>query len=241
MQKQVQEDLETAADHAYRTDGDRDGVSVRPQPDGAHSWSTVGARDDGYVQSVGWERLVSWAHDHDQVIEVTAMPGDHLIKGDCLLRLAPRVGSNVHPLTEDDLDRLHSVVTLGAARTPFQDVGFALQQLVEIAVRGLASGTNDPYTAVSALDLSATALVPLWAERQAITAYLDEDAVARVLPHWPAPEQLVDTIFNGVLTYGAEDPIVLDAAHRLLARLGDVASGARAEHLASIRSKLDQI
>jgi len=93
-------------------------------------------------------------------------------------------------------------VTLGAARTPFQDVGFALQQLVEIAVRGLASGTNDPYTAVSALDLSATALVPLWAERQAITAYLDEDALVRVLPHWPAPEQLVDTVFDGVLVVG---------------------------------------
>jgi len=81
LQKQVQEDLETAVDHAYRTDGDSDGVSVRPHPDGLHSWSTVEAGVDGYVQSVGWERLVSWAHDHDQVIDVTAMPGDHLIEG----------------------------------------------------------------------------------------------------------------------------------------------------------------
>jgi len=241
LQKQVQEDLETAVDHAYRTDDDSDGVSVRPQPDGAGSWSTVEAGGDGYVQSVGWERLVSWAHDHDQVVDMAAMPGDHLIEGDCLLRVAPRVGAHVRPLSEKDLDRLRSIVTPGAARTPFQDVGFALQQLVEIAVRGLASGTNDPYTAVSALDLSATALVPLWAERQAITAYLDEDALARVLPHWPAPEQLVDTVFDGVLTYGAEHPIVLDAARRLLARLADVASGPRAEHLAGIRYKLDHI
>lgn len=133
------------------------------------------------------------------------------------------------------------MVTLGAARTPFQDVGFALQQLVEIAVRGLASGTNDPYTAVSALDLSATALVPLWAERQAITAYLDEDALVRVLPHWPAPEQLIDTVFDGVLTYGGEHPIVLDAARRLLARLADVAQGSRAGHLGELSQRLDHV
>ncbi|MCJ0701481.1 DUF2254 domain-containing protein [Frigoribacterium faeni] len=247
LQKQVQEDLETAVSHAYRFDGDSDrdgdgdGVSVQPQPDGGVAWSIVESQSDGYVQSVGWERLVSWAHDHDQVVDMTAMPGDHLIEGDCLLRMAPRDGAHGRPVPETDVDRLRRMVTLGAARTPFQDVGFALQQLVEIGVRGLASGTNDPYTAVSALDLSATALVPLWAGRQAITAYLDEDAVARVLPHWPAPEQLVDTVFDGVLTYGVEHPIVLDAARRLLARLGDVASGPRAVHLGGIRTRLDRV
>lgn len=35
-----------------------------------------------------------------------------------------------------------------------------------------------------------------------VTAYLDEDALARVLPHWPSPEQLADTVFDGVLTCG---------------------------------------
>ena len=52
----------------------------------------------------------------------------------------------------DTVRELRRAATLGPARTPHQDVGFALQQLVEIAVRGLASGSNDPYTAVQAID-----------------------------------------------------------------------------------------
>ncbi|WP_253258930.1 DUF2254 family protein [Subtercola boreus] len=54
------------------------------------------------------------------------------------------------------------------------------QQLVEIAVRGLASGSDDPYTAVSALYLSGESLVPLFSR--------------------PAP---------GVRTYGLEHPVVV--------------------------------
>jgi len=241
LQAQVQRDLERAVGHAYRAAGDTDGVSVEPGPVDVSSWTTVEADDDGYVQSVGWERLVSWAHEHDQVVDVTAMPGDHVIGGERLLRISPRVGAQAQPVSEDDLDALRSMLTLGAARTPFQDVGFALQQLVEIAVRGLASGTNDPYTAVSALDLAATALVPLWAEQQAVTAYLDEDDVPRVLPHWPAPEELVDTVFAGVFTYGGGHPLVVDAARRLLGRLEKVASGSRAVHLGGMKPKLEQL
>ncbi len=70
---------------------------------------------------------------------------------------------------------LRAAVVLGTARTPVQDVEFALQQLVEIAVRGLASGSNDPYTAVSALDMATPVLVPLWRDRAAVTALLGPD------------------------------------------------------------------
>ncbi len=43
-------------------------------------------------------------------------------------------------------------MTVGRNRTPYQDVAFAVQQLVELAVRALSPGTNDPFTAQNALD-----------------------------------------------------------------------------------------
>ena len=235
LQKQVQQDLEVAVGHVYRAPSDNEaGTSTRPVPGLDETWITVTADRDGYVQSVHWERLVAWARDHDRVVDTAAMPGGHLIEGDPLLRVAGSGSGRSGVLDDDDVDKLRATVTLGAARTPYQDVGFALQQLVEIGVRGLASGTNDPYTAVSALDLSATALVPLWKERRAITAYLDDGGVARVIPHWPTAEELIDTVFAGVLTYGTEHPIVLEAARRLADRLDAVASSSRQAHISSI-------
>ena len=105
-------------------------------------------------------------------------------------------------------------------------------------MRGLASGTNDPYTAVSALDLAAAPLVPMWQARSRITGYLDDDRTPRVIPHWPSAEVLITTVFDGVRTYGTEHPIVMAAALRLAERLGDGAPTSRRGHLDSIVAEL---
>ncbi|KQO62773.1 DUF2254 domain-containing protein [Curtobacterium sp. Leaf261] len=240
LQEQVQSDLESAVDQAFRSDGD-DGVAIASQPDRARTWTTLTATTDGYVQSVQWERLVGWAADHGRVVDVVAMPGDHVIAGDEMFRIGGDEGSDAEDLSDSAAKTLRSMVTLGNARTPYQDVDFALQQLVEIAVRGLASGTNDPYTAVSALDLSATALVPMWRDRSAVTAYLDDDGVTRVLPHWPSAEALVDTVFAGVTTYGADHPIVVAAALRLADRLTTAARPDRRGHLDAVTRQLGPV
>lgn len=228
LQKRVQVDLEEAVDFVYRDDESAT-ISLQPFLPGDRTWVDVPATENGYVQSVQWDRLVSWAHEHDRVLQVVAMPGDHVIEDDVLMRVGrrPAAGS-----ADDDAgDALRAAFTVGSSRTPTQDVGFALQQLVEIAVRGLASGTNDPYTAVSALDLSATALVPMWRERRAITGYLDGEGALRVVPSWPSAEELVDTVFDGISTYGTDHPAVIRAALRLAERLTDVAPATRRDHL----------
>lgn len=237
LQKQVQDDLTAAVDLVFLEDDD-DQATIRPQTFPALQWSDVTAVTDGYVQSVQWQRLVTWANEHDRTIDVVAMPGDHIIAGDTMLRLESPLGVDQGQVDDDAADQLRGAITLGTARTPFQDVGFALQQLVEIAVRGLASGTNDPYTAVSALDLAATPLVPMWHDRSRITAYLDDDGTARVLPHWPSAEALVSTVFDGVRTYGSDHPIVMAAALRLAKRLGDGAPTSRRGHLDGIVAEL---
>lgn len=90
-------------------------------------------------------------------------------------------------------------------------------------MRGLASGSNDPYTAATALELAAAPLVPLWRDSRSVTALLD-DAGSPVVPlGWPDPAELLDRVFDAVSTYGRGHPIVIDAACRLAARLGAAA------------------
>ena len=240
LQQQVQDDLDAAVGLAFRTSDD-ESVSVAPgpvstpghvsEPEGA-----VRAEDHGHVQSVDWPRLVRWASEQDRVVVMTVMPGDYVIQGDPVLRITDRSGGEV---TVDDADRtrLRAMVLLGVARTPYQDVDFALQQLVEIAVRGLASGTNDPYTAATALDMSARTLVPLWRDRAPITAYL-QDGSTCVVPRWPSAESLVDSVFAGVRTYGMDHPIVTTAALRLAHRLEEVARPDRRGHLGPVIDEL---
>lgn len=214
LQKRVQGDLLAAVDLLYPAEPAAD-TTAAAQSLVEHA-ASVGSRTDGYVEQVDLNELRGIAIDADCVLDVVAMPGTFVIPGDALVRVSPAAKST------EVKKRVQDAFAFGAARTPHQDIRFALQQLVEVAVRGLASGTNDPYTAVTALDLASTVLVPLLARPPAATA-LTKDGSVRVLVHWPAPDDLIRDIFAGITTYGLDHPLVIDAATRLAQRLLETA------------------
>ncbi|RFA13741.1 hypothetical protein B7R21_07865 [Subtercola boreus] len=220
LQRRVQKDLTATIDLVYPADAPSAGATVRSSAD--HSpISTVESASGGYVQRVDFDRLTHLASEHRVIVEVVAMPGTHVIAGEPLLRViaAPLVPDPVKAVD----DSFRAAFSLGSARTPYQDIRFALQQLVEIAVRGLASGSNDPYTAVSALDLSGESLVPLFTRPAPDSEIADTDGGIRVIRRWPQAEELISDVFAGVRTYGLEHPIVVEAALRLATRLRAVA------------------
>ncbi|MDQ3450602.1 MAG: DUF2254 domain-containing protein, partial [Actinomycetota bacterium] len=113
---------------------DVEGVSVR-------------SRDTGYVQGVDHEKLLALVGKHDLVVSLRVRPGQHTIDGTPLAVLWP-------PRRVDDDVRaeIRAALKVGHARTPQEDVGFPALLLEEMAVRALSPGTNDPYTALNALD-----------------------------------------------------------------------------------------
>lgn len=217
LQRRVQTDLLRAISQVYpevapaRTTTQR---SPTPLTDPA----PVIAKTDGYVGYVDLNRLARAADKAECVVDVLAMPGSYIVTGDALVLVSP---PNDAP---EFVKSVRAAFTLGTARTPIQDVRFALQQLVEVAVRGLASGTNDPYTAVTALDLAATALVDLLGRPGAAAALTDKDEKPQVIVHWPDPDELIREVFAGITTYGLDHPLVVDAAVRLAERLIAIAS-----------------
>ena len=80
---------------------------------------------------------------------------------DCAVRLALRTGDFVHPgvalawvdggLTDDVRRRVLSAFATGTSRTTTQDIEFSVDELVEIALRALSPGINDPFTAITCL------------------------------------------------------------------------------------------
>ncbi len=220
LQRRVQDDLTATIDLLY-PDEQEDlattaGIISFAQP------TVIPSVAGGYVQAVDLKKLVRIASSHRSVITVTAMPGTHVVPGEPLVEV---VSSDGNGTADGQLDReIQSAFTLGSARTPHQDIQFALQQLVEIAVRGLASGANDPYTAVSALDLAGESLIPLFRRAVPSSHLADDDGVARVTCVWPTAEELAGGIFAAIRTYGLEHPMVIRSALRLADRLSRASS-----------------
>lgn len=81
------------------------------------------------------------------------------------------------------MDKARDAIGLGKERTLDQDAAFGFRQLVDIATRALSPGTNDPTTAVHALDRIHDLLRRLALRRFPSPLRSDEDGIVRlVLP-----------------------------------------------------------
>ncbi|RDC59193.1 uncharacterized protein HME9302_00378 [Alteripontixanthobacter maritimus] len=110
------------------------------------SGRAVAATETGYIQFIDYEALESIAQDAGGHLSLNVRPGDFV---------HPKVPMAMWD-DEDDLDDLHdqdvrAAFTLGGMRTPAQDLHFLLDELVEIGLRALSPGINDPFTAITAI------------------------------------------------------------------------------------------
>ena len=104
----------------------------------------VGALEDGYLQLIDADALMALASQEDLLLRLERRPGHYLAKGQTMVMVWP--GDRV---TEALVDEMNAAFVLGDQRTAAQDVEFSFQQLVEIAVRALSPGINDPFTAIA--------------------------------------------------------------------------------------------
>jgi uncharacterized membrane protein len=122
-------------------------AEAQPQPPPAAFWHGATPVIDsrrGYLQQLDEARLADWAADHDTAIRLLVRPGDFVFPGAAIAALTKPV--------EGAGDAIRANAALGGQRASSSDLEFAIRQLVEVAVRALSPGINDPHTAMSVLD-----------------------------------------------------------------------------------------
>ncbi|MFI7494014.1 DUF2254 domain-containing protein [Kocuria sp. M4R2S49] len=172
----------------------------------------VTAGGDGYVVSVGFERLLDHAESGDVEVELVPRVGDHVLATEPLARVWPE-----HRAEELE-GRLRRCVRLSDSRSADQDVRFAEQQVVELAVRALSPSTNDPYTAVNAIEEIATGLVRAVA-RPLPGNTIVVDGVHRLRYGPVGLDELVDMPFDQIRPHATGHVSVLLALVDLAARI----------------------
>ena len=122
-----------------------------------------------YLQAIDVDRLLRLAKEHDLVLSIRQRPGKFCLKGDALVHVWPC------KLTDDELaNAIQDSFYFGPRRTLTQDIEFAVDQLVEIAVRALSPGVNDPFTAINCVDRLGAALSTL-TQREIPTCHRNDD------------------------------------------------------------------
>ncbi|WP_158972468.1 DUF2254 domain-containing protein [Paraglaciecola sp. L3A3] len=134
------------------------------------------ANEDGYVQTLDIEQLVCLANEHEGRIKCFYSPGNFVVKGTVIAQVHTE---KQPPSTLDE--QILKQISLGAYRTPVQDPEFAIHQLVEIALRALSPGINDPYTAITCVDKLSAVLCDLTTKTFPQKVRFDEDGIIRVI------------------------------------------------------------
>jgi uncharacterized membrane protein len=163
----------------------------------------IAATGSGYLQFVRYSTLVDLAADADAVIELLYRPGHFVVEGLPLARVWPAsAGAEI----ARGLDRAH---VTGANRTLRQDLAFAIDQLVEIAIRALSPAVNDTFTALTCIDWLSDGLCKITVAWHSRRVYLDDDANVRLIAAEPSYERFVDRAFDKIRQAGVGMPAVM--------------------------------
>jgi len=175
----------------------------------------IGSTGDGYLQFIDGDALMALAMQEDVVIRVERRPGHYVVATRPLALVWP--GNRV---TDQLIDSVNSAFALGNQRTSGQDIEFAVNELVEIAIRALSPGVNDPFTAMTCVDRLGSALCRL-AQQDVPSPYRydAQDQLRVIAPVFTFPD-VTDAAFNQIRQYGRTSTAV---TIRLLETIAEVA------------------
>lgn len=160
-----------------------------PPPDAA----PLLAERTGYVQVIDEQRLMALAAERDVVVHLLRRPG-HFVAPHlpvAAIRPAARADGALAAAVRD-------TIVVGSQRTLAQDVEFAIDQLVEVAVRALSPGVNDPFTAIQCVERLGAALARLADGRIPSAHRRDETGRLRVIVYPWSFDALLDAAFNQI-------------------------------------------
>jgi uncharacterized membrane protein len=118
--------------------------------------STIHSEIGGYIQAIDVGSLVAIAEEYNAVLRAVNRPGSFVTKDGSLLEVW-LVDSNLEEISQ----KARNAFIIGDQRLRINDVEFTVNQLVEIAVRALSAGINDPFTAMACIDQLASGLSEL--------------------------------------------------------------------------------
>ena len=169
-----------------------EGTASSTEP-GERDSRPIATSDDGYLQVLDTDALMQLAREYDVVIELAVRPGHYAVRGSTLACIVP-----ADRVDDAFSRRLNAAFGLGDQRTPSQDIEHAVLQLVEIAVRALSPGVNDPFTAIACVDRLGSGLCRV-AQRIMPSAYrCDDDGRIRVVAPPITFDGIVDAAFNQI-------------------------------------------
>lgn len=227
---EVHRELMASIDRLMRGDDERAEVEEDAAREVRDRWheleeeEAICSHAPGYVQAIHVEKLVALTRELGTAVRVLVHPGAFVVEGEAVLAIPANSLSG-----EDDeaRRRLGSGLILGDQRTAEQDLEYCVRQLVEVALRALSPGINDPFTAINCIHYLGSALAAMARRGMPAHEFPESGEEPRVKMRPQCFESLLGVACNQIRQASAERP---DVSLSLLDMLLGVARQARTGH-----------
>jgi uncharacterized membrane protein len=203
LPKLSREDIREHAPAELPADFEKKSVSI-PLPEG------------GYVQSVDYDELLSWAERENRILRLEFRAGDFIVQGDRRMHVYPAPPDPGKARAE-----LCQLIVIGDVRTPVQDLEYAVRHLVEMALRALSPGINDPFTATVVIDRLRDALSQLMSRRLPSEIQRDRSGTIRIYREVSTYRGILDQAFHQIRQAGSSHPAIVIHMLKAIARTAE--------------------
>lgn len=161
----------------------------------------------GYVESIDVDAIITAAKENDWHVECACRRGHFVFKGEPVLRI---FGNHRPELdTKEDESHFSKWFSFSERRSPIGEGEYEANALVEIALRALSPGLNDPYTAIACIDHLTDSLLHLLRNNLKSRIIEDDEGSPRLLLYNQGFQHFLDTAFHAIRSASSGIPMVL--------------------------------
>ena len=180
-------------------------------PDPPKDGRPIRSRRAGYYTEIDWERVEAFDPDDSCEVWVIVAPGDFVTVGSPVAIVTGATG-------DDTADEIESWLRFDSERWIESDFSYGIRNLVDVALKALSPGVNDPTTATMAIErLGETMAIAGQGHPERTVRTEAGTQVYIAIREWD------DTLWSAVrqlVEFGKRDVAVVTAVLRMLGGLG---------------------
>lgn len=156
------------------------------------------AHKSGYLTNMNEDALLSMALERDLKFKIIEKPGNFVLKGQKIA--CCNFDGATSELDEDAFSEIFlNTLTIAESRgSAHDDVEYAINMLIEIALRALSPGVNDTFTAIACVDQMSAAFNGMVKSELRNNELVDENGTLRVVINGYEAEDIFNTAFSSI-------------------------------------------
>ncbi len=180
----------------------------------------------GYLSVIDYDAMLELLEDYEGMFRITKRLGDYVVEGEIVGELS------LDRAVEDEelLEKLGKCFFFQDQKVAHSDYRYNLTKLMEICLRALSTGVNDPNTAIHTIRKLGVTMAPLASIDAYHIAVAEKYGCQIFYTSYPFKEDLYDN-FSQIVHYGTDDAMVTRAILESLRIMYERATPRNKEHI----------